>query len=237
MNNKSHKALAALIGTLLLMAAPTCYFIAEQNNPNDPKNLNEYMGLPVADTGQTLCYDSDGLPAIPCDENAVLWPRQDGFYPNKPNARSFTGPTQHPTYTSNYTTKDNLTGLVWKSCSEGYTGSSCTDDLGVPNLYTWSDALTACTVLNGLNSGAGYAGRTTWRLPTVAELSSLPNYGVVNPAIDTVHFPNTQASYYWSSSTFVVNAGVAWNVDFGYGNLYSSNIPSVLYVRCVADGP
>lgn len=236
MNKNSHKALAVFIGTLLLMAVPTCYFIAEQDNPNDPKNLNEDMGLPVADTGQTLCYDASGN-TIACDESPTGYPRQDGFYANKPNARSFTGPTQHPTYTSNYTTKDNLSGLVWKSCTEGWDGAACANDNADPNTYDWDNALTACASLNTLNGGAGYAGRTSWRLPAVAELSSLPNYGVVNPAIDTGHFPNTQGPYYWSSSIVVGVAGNAWGVYFdgGYVDSYYKEIAS--YVRCVADGP
>ena len=74
----------------------------------------------------------------------------------------------------------------------GMDGAACANDNGDPNTYTWANALTACTALNSLNGGAGYAGRKTWRLPTVAELSTLPNYGVVDPAIDIVRFPNTQ---------------------------------------------
>jgi hypothetical protein len=234
MKKKTHATLAVLVGTLLLMAVPTCYFIAEQNNPNDPKNLNEDMGLPVADTGQTLCYDSDGT-EITCGQYGQ-WPWQDGFFANKPNARSFTGPTQHPTYTSNYTTKDNVTGLVWKSCLQGWDGAACANDNADPNTYTWVNALDACTALNNLNSGAGYAGRTTWRLPTVEELSTLLNYGVMHPAIDTMHFPNTQTDYYWSSSAYVANAGRAWYVNFSHGYVNGSVKPNSFHVRCVADG-
>jgi hypothetical protein len=223
-----------IVGVLLVLAVPTCYFVAERDNPNDPENLNEYMGYPVADTGQTSCYNAAGT-VIACDENAVGYPRQDGFYVNKPNARSFTGPTL--TYTSDYTTKDNVTGLVWKSCSEGYTGEACTDDLGVPNDYTWADALTACTALNSLHGGAGCAGRKTWRLPTVAELSTLLNYGGVIPAIDVLRFPNSTGASYWSSSAYVHNADDAWFVYFGSGAVVNAVKTSNAYVRCVADGP
>ncbi|HPV98670.1 MAG TPA: DUF1566 domain-containing protein [Spirochaetota bacterium] len=235
MKKKPHATLAVLAGILLLMAAPTCYFIAERDNPNDPVNIPVDMGLPVADTGQTLCYDSDGYPEIPCDENATGWPRQDGFYANKPNARSFTGPTHHPTFTSDYTTKDNVTGLVWKSCSEGLSGSNC--GTGVATQYLWVNDLTACIELNSLNSGAGYAGRTTWRLPTVAELSTLTNYGRINPAIDTVHFPNTNWFRYWSSSIDVDIDDNAWGVGFTIGYVESTPKANWGNVRCVADGP
>ena len=233
MKKKSHATLAVLVGTLLLMAVPTCYFIAEQNNPNDPKNLNEYMGLAVADTGQTLCYDDSGS-SIACDENPSNYPRQDGFYANKPSARSFTGPTQHPTYTSDYTTKDNVTGLVWKSCSEGLSGSNC--GTGTATVYIWYNALTACTPLNSLNGGVGYAGRKTWRLPDIQELSSIVNYGIANPAIDIARFPGTQVfAFYWSSRTAIIDTDFAWIVSFIDGTMIENMKSNNYYIRCVSD--
>ncbi|HPO47042.1 MAG TPA: DUF1566 domain-containing protein [Spirochaetota bacterium] len=231
MKKKPHATLAMLAGTLLLMAVPTCYFIAEQNNPNDPKNLNEYMGLPVADTGQTLCYDASGN-TIACDEGVGGYPRQDGFYVNKPNARLFTGPTQHPIYTSDYTTNDNLTGLVWKSCSEGLSGSNC--GTGAATAYNWNNALEACIVLNSLNGGLGYAGRKTWRLPTIQELKSIINYGAASPAIDAIRFPGT-ASYYWSSNKYIPSSNNAWGVSFDAGFVRTDPLTDTNYVRCVSD--
>lgn len=239
MKKKSHATLAVLVGTLLLMAVPTCYFIAEQNNPNDPKNLNEYMGLAVADTGQTLCYDDSGS-SIACDENPSNYPRQDGFYANKPSARSFTGPTQHPTYTSDYTTKDNVTGLVWKTCAEGLTGSSC--NVGAATAFIWENALNACESLNSLHGGAGYANINSWRLPTVSELASILNYGAEDPAIDSVHFPGTPKFItakvsFWSSTTRKYFPGSAWFVNFCWAYIAAdAKVGSGNYnARCVAD--
>jgi hypothetical protein len=236
MKGKSY-SLIMIAGFLLVLAVPTCYFIAERDNPNDPENLNEFMGYPIADTGQTLCYDHLGG-SIACDDIPTGYPRQDGFYADTPNARSFTGPTAHPTYTSDYTTKDNVTGLVWKSCSEGWDGAACGNDNADPNTYAWANALTACTALNSLHGGAGYAGRKTWRLPTVVELSTLPNYGDDNPAIDVLRFPNTQLDDYWSSSTYVDDAGDAWLVRFDYGVANNGGGKALdNYVRGVSDGP
>lgn len=233
MNKKSHSTPVLLVGILLLMAVPTCYFIANRDNPNDPKNLNEYMGLPVADTGQDLCYNADGV-TIDCDEDPAGFPRQDGFYVDKPNARSFTGPTQHPTYPNDYTTKDNVTGLVWKSCSERLSGLNCA---GSPESYTWAAASGVCTALNSENGGAGYAGRKSWRLPAIAELSTLPNYGTSSPAIDEAHFPATVADSYWSSTILISDATYMWAVHFDSGRFSSGDKTSNYYVRCVTDGP
>jgi len=196
--------------------------------------VNPYV---FADTGQVKCYDTSGSEISPCNDDEAGWPRQDGFYANKPNARSFTGPTQHPTYTSDYTTKDNVTGLVWKSCSEGLSGSSCAP--GNATTYSWSNAIAACTALNTLNGGAGYAGRTTWRLPDIYELKSLINFATISPAINTGAFPATSLLpiSYWSSSTKVASAGFAWYVHFLYGQVNYDYKTNNNCVRCVADGP
>lgn len=190
--------------------------------------------FPIADTGQTNCYDSAGN-VITCNEDPAGYPRQDGLWTNKPNARSYTGPTQHPTYTTNYTTKDNVTGLVWKSCSEGLSDSNC--GTGTVWSLSWDNAQNACANLNTLNGGAGYAGRTTWRLPSIYELKAIVNYGIYNPAIETVRFPSTLWDNYWSSSQGAVLPSYAWCIVFNYGELYNHTKSLNKYVRCVADGP
>lgn len=193
-----------------------------------PDFEDDFWAFAVSDTGQTGCWDASGGP-ISCTGTG-----QDGAYIDIPNARNFTGPTQHATYTDDYTTTDNVTGLIWKTCSEGRTGSDCSG--GSAGTYIWSNALTVCTDLNSANSGAGYAGRTDWRLPSIEELNTIPNYGVYNPAIDAAFFPNTASSYYWSSSTYVVNTDSAWVVNFGDGAMDSNGKAVNYYVRCVS-GP
>lgn len=60
-------------------------------------------------------------------------------------------------------------------------------------------------------------GFTDWRLPKKEELQGiLASNG--NPRIDTTWFPNSQSSYYWSSSPFedvsLGHSGYAWFVSF-----------------------
>ncbi len=55
-------------------------------------------------------------------------------------ARSYTGPTAHGTYTSDYTTTDNATGLIWKTCSQGLSGAICAT--GTATTMNWQDAQT-----------------------------------------------------------------------------------------------
>lgn len=176
--------------------------------------------LPVK-TGQTTVYEigDDGT-------------HQTG------TARSYTGPTQHGTYTGDYTTKDNATGLVWKTCSQGLSGATCAT--GGPVLLDWANAsdhaTNGCTALNSANAGSGYAGTKTWRLPTRQELELLPDYSRHNPAINTTAFPGTDVLTYWSSTTYAANTSNAWNVSFVDGNVSSSGKTAPSYVRCVS-GP
>jgi len=188
--------------------------------------------FPIADTGQTACYNASA--SQPCGNTD--WPRQDGDYADTPNARSFTGPTAHATYASDHTTTDNVTGLVWKSCSEGQSGSAC--GTGSASTMTWNNAVNQCAAMNIVNAGAGYAGRTNWRLPTASELETLPNYGTSSPAIDLAHFPATPTgTLTWTSTTYILSPANAWFVDFGGGFVGDYGKADLSYVRCVSSGP
>lgn len=199
------------------------------------------MTFAVADTGQTSCYYYDGsqwTADAACSQvygvgNTSYPQGQDTHYVNKPSARSFTGPTQHATYTSDYTTKDNTTGLIWKTCSEGLTGATC--NTGTAAQLTWYNAISQCAALNTVNSGAGYAGRTDWRLPTGMELETLLYLETSSPAIDAVYFPATLTDNpYWSSSASASSAATAWLVYFYAAPSLPDNKSNAYYIRCVS---
>jgi hypothetical protein len=104
------------------------------------------------------------------------------------------------------TVADTKTNLTWKRCAEGMTlvGTSCT---GTATSFTHDGALQQAAS----QAGAG------WRLPNVKELSSIVDINVTSPAIDSVAFPATPASIFWSSSPYVTLPSRAWVVDFGLG--------------------
>ncbi len=175
----------------------------------------------LPDTGQTLCYDPSGsttgtitCPAADAD-NA-----QDG-------SRSGTQPSYTPaTIGSDYVVKDNLTGLMWKKCSEGQTASvsNCT---GTPGTYTFAAALTRC-------GAQTYAGFSDWRLPNIRELFSIINDNTFTaPLIDKVKFPVTVSDAYWSSTTYAGDASTAIYVSFDYPTVMNSPKTTSHYVRCV----
>jgi len=175
----------------------------------------------VMDTGQTEDYTTTF--------------GEDSDYINVPDTRSYTGPTQHSTYINDYTTKDNVTKLLWKTCSEGLTGAACT---GTVVAYSWENAKTTCTALNSVNSNSGYAGRTDWRLPAIEELETLPDYGKHDPAINEVYFPGTVSNQYWSSSKWAGSTSLLdiWIIDFRDGSTADPSATVEAFSRCVA-GP
>ncbi len=188
-------------------------------------------GFAIADTGQTQCSSgaSGNNTMAACPQTIT---GQDGNSVDKPVARSFTGPTQYGV-TGNYTTTDNVTGLVWASCSEGLSGATCAT--GTASTLVWTNAINQCAALNAANSGVGYAGKTTWRLPTSMELESIPNLGTSSPAIDVAFFPGTVSSTYWSSSTNVAAAADAWHINMSDGRSYIATSKTTSNpVRCVA---
>jgi hypothetical protein len=114
----------------------------------------------------------------------------------------------------NGTITDQQTGLMWKRCSEGQSGSSCS---GTPSLATWQTALQSA-------AGSAFAGFVDWRLPSVKELHSLVEYGCHSPSINTNRFPNTPGAIYWTSTSDNGDPSYAWAVSFDYG-LFESTIP------------
>jgi hypothetical protein len=191
-------------------------------------SVDTWYNLPIKKTGITTCYSDDSV--IPCgDPNS---PNQDGDI-RAGVTPSYTGPTQHPTYTNDYTTTDNVTGLVWKTCSEGLRGAGCTIGLAVQT--DWESAKSLCEGLNLANGGVGYAGRQGWRMPQLLELYSILEFSTVN-YINQTFFPITISGHYWSSSTAALSTSTAWLNPFNYGLVMFQFKTSPYYVRCVT-GP
>ncbi|MCW5211544.1 DUF1566 domain-containing protein [Desulfobulbus sp. TB] len=113
----------------------------------------------------------------------------------------------------NGTITDLKTGLMWKQCLEGVSGSSC--ETGSPDFFTWQEALQRPGLVN--NAG-GFAGYTDWRLSNVKELISIVEEQCTYPTINLARFPNTPSSFVWSGSPFAVFSDSAWYVNFRYGD-------------------
>ena len=130
------------------------------------------------------------------------------------------------------TVTDTKTGLMWKRCSEGQSGDSCS---GEATKYKWEDAMSK------VRSDVSFAGHSDWRTPTIEELRTLvycsngtpqeeawghycrgkdSKAGTYQkPTINQIAFPNTPAYWYWSSSPVAGYDNYAWSVsNYGHDN-------------------
>lgn len=132
-----------------------------------------------------------------------------------------TTPTEDFTDNLDGTVTHRITGLTWMRCATGvtWTGSTCT---GTASTYT-RDQATKLTV--------NFAGKTDWRLPSMAELNTIVERASY-PAINATVFPNWSSSSIWSGSPNASDSSYAWVTDVGDGANYSaSRSYAVLLVR------
>lgn len=201
-------------------------------NPSASSSNSGVRKFLVTDSGVLSCFDATTTQT--CVSVTATYPNQDGHFVNIPNARSFSGPNPDAMFPSDYVTKDNVTNLTWKSCTEGLTGATCAGGAANGSLDQ-AGAVSTCSALNSQNAGSGYANLKTWRLPTVEELLTIPNYSTFNPSIDTGNFPNTQPNDYWSSTSLAGSPSQGWivNLNVGIAN-NTTNTNTGPYTRCVA---
>ena len=134
--------------------------------------------------------------------------------------------------------EDTRTKLQWQRCSLGqiWNGANC---VGEGTKFKWDEAR--------------WPASAGWRLPTQAELASLvycssgePAYwkptsewckgAYGKPTIWIVAFPNTPASWFWSSLPYAGYSDSAWYVNFGSGAVSYDYKSSAAYVRLVRSG-
>ncbi len=209
---------------------------------------------PVPDTGQTKCYDVAGN-VITCPSPGQALYGQDANYSIYP--MSFTkldgsGNTLPDSATSWVMVKDNVTGLIWEVKTSIGKGKNYNDPHNADNTYIWYDSNPATNGGNAGTPGTGtdtedfikalndarYGGYSDWRMPTIKELAYIVNYSIPypGPTIDTGYFPNTAASWYWSSTTYAGGTHGAWPVDFDHGYDDGHYKYNDFYVRAVRGG-
>ena len=146
----------------------------------------------------------------------------------QPNIRASTPASRFVVDANHGTVLDKKTGLMWKRCVEGLSGSDCSPDMY--SRYSWGEAMQQA-------DQSDFAGYNDWRLPNHKELRSLVEIQCYDPAINAGVFPNTPSDAHWSGSPSAFNSYFAWHVYFGYGNSNgSSRNGDYLAVRLVRGG-
>ncbi len=116
----------------------------------------------------------------------------------------------------NGTVTDTSTGFMWEQSLE-------------ISRIKWDDARKYASELT-------IGGHVDWRLPTIDELLTLIDRRYIDQAISQEAsgiFVGVQSSYYWSSTTYVVNTSGAWGVAFYNGGVDYYDKSSAFYVWCV----
>jgi hypothetical protein len=110
------------------------------------------------------------------------------------------------------TVADARTGLTWQQgLSDGQ--------------LAWTDAKQYCAQL--ALAGGGF------RLPNMKELQSLVDESAIDPAIDSVSFPQTPSEGFWAVNPLAETPSAAWFVNFSDGISYNSLIERTYRARCV----
>jgi hypothetical protein len=110
--------------------------------------------------------------------------------------------------------QDNETNLIWevKQNKDGIKDYDNPND--ADNIYLAFEC--DQKFIKALNV-ANWGGFSDWRLPSEEELKTLVDFNGRKPTINTAYFPNTQSSFYRSSTTFGKRDSSSKLVDFGNG--------------------
>ncbi len=212
----------------------------------DPSAKN--LTYPIADTGQTKCYDNN--------KEIAHTKAGQAFYGQNGNFQCH--PASYKISIDGLTVIDNLTGLTWQRSPD-------TDGNG---LVSSADklSLTQAQALPAKLNAAKFGGFSDWRLPTIKELYSLilfsgvdvsgPNAtdtSSLSPFIDTRFFKfaygdakvgeRTIDSQWASSTLYVANQNQMFGVNFadgrikGYGTTRPGQQAKTFFVLCVRGNP
>lgn len=182
-----------------LAVIPKKYTVQVSNNSETQfilLDITVYGYLPLK-TYQSTCSNNTGT-TISCSQTGQDADLQMG------READFNRPEAYSDYPNDYVTKDNATGLIWKTCPDGQSGSNCSD--GSSNLVDWDSAQSLCKQLDSVNSNNGFAGLKNWRTPTREELISMATSIGSGISVSSTYFPNSNWMAWTSMEINTLNA-------------------------------
>ncbi len=144
----------------------------------------------------------DAGPPVSCPADAGLFDREWTHWASQPAAPEGTNYRASP---SGNSVVDRVTGLQWQRYPPG-------------GATGWADAGTDCANLM-------LDGHRDWRLPTLAELTSLVDFTVLYtsahqvPTLNASAFPTAQPTVVWSSTVYSGDPSWAYTVSFAGGDV------------------
>lgn len=175
-------------------------------------------GMPLAD--QSSAYGVNPWDCVLDQVTGQYWEvkREDGLLHHKTDVYSWYQPLS-----------------VINGGSEGSPGNN-----NVCYGYDGADSNAYCNTLAYVNrvNQAGLCGFNDWRLPAVAELRSLLDYGLESGGLRILsdYFPHAQSGEYWTATPVSGEPSLARVINFGSAQDAVSNKGQYRYVQLVRDG-
>lgn len=198
------------------------YVVNAQDGSTRAYTVSVFQTVIVQDTGMATCY---GMGTTLGSCNDATFPRQDGDFLSTPAARSVEIPTANAGFPADYISRDPVNGIAWKTCTQGLSDPGCLT--GTAGSQTQAAGATACS---SLNAASGYAGLTTWRLPSALELAQIQHHVTNGVYYDTTRFPGPVNTHYWTSTTLPSTSNA---IRVG-GSFDTASTGSAHRIRCVA---
>lgn len=192
--------------------------------------------------GAVLSYTDNGDDTITDNNTKLMWEKKDqasGGLHNVNNTYPWSGLCQ-----------DGTTACGTDADCSGQTPTTCTATDGQ------GTGLTIFQWVAQLNSGAGFAGHTDWRVPNIRELESIVDFQNNEPAVDAAFNANCQPNCTVdgaggttecscpagggditdSATTFAGNTDQVWSMNFDRGNVGLESKPFQMSARAVRGG-